>query len=204
MPAVNNILSISLCLQTWAKFCLGMLYAGCHMPRLVCRFLYVECHVLAVASLQSDQLYAYFSTSFHMLYVRSHMPVTVYLHLYAGTWVPSSSLWVTKLAYMSNCCISVHMPSALFQELCTEGYGLYAKLHMLDCNMPNAMTIAMSFRMTTEQVGYFIIYMSITRLWLSILPLRRRNYYYTTRASVYISKSQVFQYAGISWQRAKC
>jgi hypothetical protein len=119
--------------------------------------------------------------------------------VYAGTWVPSSSLWVAKLAYMSNCYISVDMPSALFQELCTEWYGLYAKIHMLDCDMPNAMTIAMSFRMTTEQVGYFIIYMSITRLWLSILPLQRRNYYYTTRASVYISKSQVFQYAGISW-----
>jgi hypothetical protein len=33
-----------------------VLYAGCHMPRLVCRFLYVECHVLAIASLQSNQL----------------------------------------------------------------------------------------------------------------------------------------------------
>jgi hypothetical protein len=89
------------------------------------------------------------------------MPVAVCLQLYAGTWVPSSSLWVTKLAYMSNCCISVYMPSALFQELYAKYYGLYAKLHMLDCNMPNAMTIAMSFRMTTEQVGYFVIYIYI-------------------------------------------
>jgi hypothetical protein len=105
---------------------------------------------------------------------------------------------------MSNYYLSVYMPNALCHILCTEYYGLYAKLHMLDCNMPNAMTIAMSLSMTTEQVGYLIIYMSITRLWLSILPLQRRNYYYTTRASVYISKSQVFQYAGISWQRAKC
>jgi hypothetical protein len=46
-------------------------------------------------------------------------------------------------------------------------------------------------------------YISSIQLWLSILPLQRRNCYYTTRASVYISKSQVFQYAGISWQRAK-
>jgi hypothetical protein len=160
-----------------------VLYAGCHMPRLVCRFLYVKCFVL---------------------YVKSHMPVIVYLHFYAGTWVPSSSLWVVKLAYMSNCYISVYMPSALCHMLYAECHGLYAKIHMLDWNMPNAMTIAMSFSMTTEQVGYLIIYMSITRLWLSILPLQRRNYYYTTRASVYISKSQVFQYAGISWQRAKC
>jgi hypothetical protein len=29
---------------------------------------------------------------------------------------------------------------------------------MLDCYMPNTMTIAMSFSMTTEQVGHFIIY----------------------------------------------
>jgi hypothetical protein len=125
----------------------------------------------------------------------------------------SSFLWVAKLAYMS---ISVYMPSALFQELYAECYGLYAKLHMLDWNMPNTMTIAMSFSMTTEQVGYLIIYMSITRLWLSILPLQGINYYYITIASVYISalryisllahqvikwnlESQVFQYADISW-----
>jgi hypothetical protein len=43
---------------------------------------------------------------------------------------------------------------------------------MLDCYMPNAMTIPMSFSMTTKQVGYFVIYMSITRLWLSILPVQ--------------------------------
>jgi hypothetical protein len=124
-----------------------------------------------------------------------------------------SSLWVGKLAYMT---ISVYMPSALFHILYAKCYGLYAKLHMLDWNMPNAMTIAMSFSMTTEQVGHFIIYMSIIRLWLSILPLQRRNYYYITMASVYISalryisllahqvikwylESQVFQYADISW-----
>jgi hypothetical protein len=56
-------------------------YAKAHMP-----VLYVECHVLAVASLQSDQLYAYFSTSFHMLYAKiAYMPVAVCLQLYAGT-----------------------------------------------------------------------------------------------------------------------
>jgi hypothetical protein len=59
-----------------------------------------------------------------------------------------------------------------FRMLYAECNGLYAKLHMLDCNMPNAMTIAMSFRMTIEQVGYFVIYISIIRLWLSILPLQ--------------------------------
>jgi hypothetical protein len=62
-----------------------MLYAGCHMPRLICRFLYAEYHVLATMSLQLDQLYACFSTSLCMLYAKSRMPVAVYLHLYAGT-----------------------------------------------------------------------------------------------------------------------
>jgi hypothetical protein len=62
-----------------------MLYAGCHIPSLICWFLYVESRVQAIASLQSDQLYAYFSTSLCMLYAKSRMPVIVYLHLYAGT-----------------------------------------------------------------------------------------------------------------------
>jgi hypothetical protein len=70
-------------------------------------------------------------------------------------------LYVNLRCYMS---ISVYMPSALFHMLYAEYYGLYAKLHMLDCNMPNAMTIAMSFSMTTEQVGHLIIYIYIT--WL--------------------------------------
>jgi hypothetical protein len=88
-----------------------VLYAGCHMPRLVCQFLYLECHVLVVTSLQSDQLYAYLSTSFCMLYARSHMPVTVYLHLYAGTWVPNiccdmPSLLICQLQY-----VCIYMPA---------------------------------------------------------------------------------------------
>jgi hypothetical protein len=60
--------------------------------------------------------------------------------------------------------ISVYMPSALFYMIYAECYVVYAKLHMLDYTMSNAMTIAMSFSMTTEQVGHLIIYMPITRL----------------------------------------
>jgi hypothetical protein len=74
------------------------------------------------------------------------------------------SLCANLGGFMSNCYISVYVPSALCQELYAKYYGLYAKLHMLDCYMPNAMTIPMSFSMTTEQVGYLIIYMSITGL----------------------------------------
>jgi hypothetical protein len=71
------------------------------------------------------------------------------------------SLYVNISCYVS---ISVYMPSALFHMLYAECYGLYAKLHMLDCNMLNVMTISMSFSMTTEQVGHLIIYISIIRL----------------------------------------
>jgi hypothetical protein len=82
-----------------------------HMLCVICRFIYVECHVLAVASLHSDQLYAYLSTSLCMLCHRSHMPVTVYLHLYAGTWVPNicckmPSLLIYQLQY-----VYIYMPA---------------------------------------------------------------------------------------------
>jgi hypothetical protein len=128
-----------------------------------------------------------------------------YIYIPAHEWpvFPMScqvSLYINLSCYMSNCCISLHMLSALFQVLYVKCYVPCAKLHMLDCNMPNAMTIAMSFSMTAEQVGYLIIYISITRLWLSILPLQRRNYYYTTMASVYISGLRYFSlsaYQGI-------
>jgi hypothetical protein len=66
------------------------------------------------------------------------------------------SLHVNLSSYISNCYISVYMPSALFHMLYAKYYVLYAKLRMLDCNMPNAMTIAMSFSMITEQVGHLI------------------------------------------------
>jgi hypothetical protein len=91
----------------------------------------------------------------------------IYIPAYECQIFPVScqvSLYVNLRCYMSNCDISVYMSSALFHMLYVECYVLYAKLHMLDCNMPNAMTIAMSFSMITEQVGYLIIYITITRL----------------------------------------
>jgi hypothetical protein len=133
-----------------------------------------------------------------VLYVKSYMPVAVCLHLYAGTWVPSSSLWVVKLAYMSNCYISVYMPSALFRMLYAECYGLYAKLHMLDWNMPNAMTIAMSF-MTTEQVRYFVIYIYLLSGYDSTYcRYKKKLILYHQGFSLYL-RFQVFQYVDISW-----
>jgi hypothetical protein len=176
---------------SYCKFTVKSAYMPISVPVSAC---YIICRHMSAQYLLWDAKCFISRVIWWMLYAKSHMPVAVSLHLYAGTWVPSSSLWVAKLAYMSNCNISVYMPNALFQELYAKCYGLYAKFHMLDCYMPNAMTIPMSFSMTTEQVGYFIIYMSITWLWLSILPLQRRNYYYTTRASVYISKSQHILY----------
>jgi hypothetical protein len=194
------------------------------MPRLICWFLYVEYHMLA----------SYYKFTVKSAYMPISVPVSacsvtnltcqlqytcIYMPAHECLVFPMScqvSLYVNLSCYISNCGISVYMRNALFHILYAECNGLYAKLHMLDCNMPNAMTIAMSFSMTTEQVGHIIIYISIIRLWLSILPLQRRNYYYITMASVYISalkytsllahqvikwylESRVFQYADISW-----
>jgi hypothetical protein len=120
---------------------------------------------------------------------------------------------------MSNYYISVYMPSALFQELCTECNGLYAKLHMLDCNMPNTMTIAMSFSMTTEQVGYLIyIYYPAMTLHIAVTEKKLLLYYQCfslyLSMSVYHGMSKVsvcqhimarakFQYVNISWHQPK-
>jgi hypothetical protein len=98
---------------------------------------------------------------------------------------------------MSNCYISVYMPSALFQELYAECHGLYAELHMLDCNMSNAMTIAMSFSMTTEQVGHIIIYIYYPAMTLHIAVTEKKLLLYHQGFSLYL-RSQVFQFASKS------
>jgi hypothetical protein len=122
-------------------------YTCIYMPAHECQISVVICQVCLDASCSILAFICrHMSAKYLLWYAKfAYMPVAVCLHLYAGTWVPSSSLWVAKLAYMSNCYISVYMPSALFQELYAECNGLYAKLHVLDWNMPNAMTIAMSF-----------------------------------------------------------
>jgi hypothetical protein len=83
--------------------------------------------------------------------------------------------------------------------LYAECYGLYAKLHMLDCNMSNAMTIAMSFRMTTEQVGHLIIYIYIyyPAMTLHIAVIEKKLLLYHHGFSLYL-RSQVFQFVSIS------
>jgi hypothetical protein len=80
--------------------------------------------------------------------------------LYAGCYMPSL---ICQFLYVEcHVLATVSLQSYQFiwqsQLLYAECYGLYAKLHMLDCNMSNAMTIPMSFSMTTEQVGHIIIY----------------------------------------------
>jgi hypothetical protein len=107
------------------------------------------------------------------------------------------SLYVNLSCYMSNCYISVYMPSALFQELYTECYGLYAKLHMLDCNIPNAMTIAISFSMTTEQVGHLIIYIYYPSMTLHIAVAEKKLLLYHHGFSLYL-RSQVLQFVSTS------
>jgi hypothetical protein len=105
------------------------------------------------------------------------------------------SLYVNLSCYMSNCYISVYMPSALFHMLYPECYVQYAKLRMLDCNMPNAMTIAMSFSMTTEQVGHLIIYTYIyyPAMTLHIVVTEKKLLLYHHGFNLYL-RSHVFQF----------
>jgi hypothetical protein len=118
-----------------------VLYAGCHMPRLVCRFLYVEYHMLA----------SYCEFAIRSGYMPISVPVSACSMLnlagplqYTCIYMLAHecqisvvrcqvSLYANLGCYMSNCYLSVNMPSALFQELYAKYYGLYAKLHMLDC-----------------------------------------------------------------------
>jgi hypothetical protein len=96
------------------------------------------------------------------------------------------------------------MPNALFHMLCVicqvlyaECYRLYAKLHMLDGNMSNAMTIAMSFSMTTEQVGHLIIYIYYPAMTLHIAVTNKKLLSYHHGFSLYL-RSQVFQFVSTS------
>jgi hypothetical protein len=86
--------------------------------------------------------------------------------------------------------ISVYMPSALFQKL-------YAKFYMLDCNMPTAMTIAMSFSMTTEQVGHLIIYAYLLSGYDSPYCCYREEITIHHGFGLYL-RSQVFQFVSTS------
>jgi hypothetical protein len=139
-----------------------------------------------------------------MLYVKSRMSVTVCLHLYAGTWVPSPSyelpsklicqfqMLYDNFSIYAECFISYamcYMTSAICRMLCAICQTPYARLQYAKCY-----DHCYIFSMTTEQVGHLIIYIyiSIIRLWLSILPLQRRNPYYTTMASIYISGLRYF------------
>jgi hypothetical protein len=166
-----------------------LLQAKSHMPTFICR---IPC-----ASYSHISLHVNLSTSFHMLCVKSRivcMPIFICRHMSA-----KSFLRVAKLAYMSNCYISVCMPSALFYMLYAECYVLYAKLHMLDCNMPNAMTIAMFFSMTAWQVGHLIIYICIyyPAITLHIAVTEKRLLLYHYGFNLYL-ESQVFQFVSTS------
>jgi hypothetical protein len=151
---------------------------------VICQILYASFYMI-----EYHMLASYYKFTVKSAYMPISVPVSAcsmldlaWLLQYTCIYMPAHkcqisveiyqvSFYINLSCYMSNCYISVYMPNALFHIPYAECYGLYAKFHILDGNIPNAMTIAMSFSMTTEQVGYLIIYMSITRLWLSILPL---------------------------------
>jgi hypothetical protein len=96
------------------------------------------------------------------------------------------SLYVNISCYVSHCYILLYVPSALFHILYADYYGLYAKLHMLDCNMSNAITIAMSLSMTTEQVGHLIIYIYYPAMTLHIAVTEKKLLLYRHGFSLYL------------------
>jgi hypothetical protein len=166
---------VFICQMLWVPPCIKTTVAICcvkcsiyfdHMLYVICRLLYAKSHVLVFICWMPCASYCKFT-------VRSdYMPISVPVYAcsmlklacqlqYTCIYMPAHeclilpmscrvSLYANLGCFISNCYISVYMPSALFQELYVECYGIYAKLHMLDWNMPNAMTIAMSFNMTTE------------------------------------------------------
>jgi hypothetical protein len=167
------------------------------MPRLVCRFIYVDYHMLAsYCEFAITPVYMPISVPVYACSVTNLTCQLQYTCIYMSAHECQISvvrcqvsLYANLGCYMSNCYLLVNMPSPLFQELYAKYYGLYAKLHMLDCNMPNAMTVAMSFKMTTEQG--FSLYLKVSGLrYFSLLAHQVIKWYL---------ESQVFQYANISW-----
>jgi hypothetical protein len=63
--------------------------------------------------------------------------------------------------------------------------------------MPNPMTIAMSFSMTTEQVGHIIIYIYYPAMTLHIAVTEKKLLLYHHGFSLYLS-SQVYQFVSTS------
>jgi hypothetical protein len=80
-------------------------------------------------------------------------------------------------------------------------YMLYAKLLYASCHMPSSICLIAICQMLWPLLCLLVwlqsrldisLYIYITRLWLSILPLQRRDYYHTTMASIYISGHMYF------------
>jgi phage-related protein len=160
-----QVLWVPLCIETTVAICY-VLYAGCHMPRLICQFLYVEYHMLAAASLQSYQFIC--QSQYQLLYVLcqiSHdsysIPAFICRHMSA-----KSFMWVAKLVYMSITSIICQMLWAICQTP-------YARLQYAKCY-----AIAMSFSMTTEQVGHLIIYIYYPAMTLHIAVTEKRSLLY--------------------------
>jgi hypothetical protein len=101
-------------------------------------------------------------------------------------WVAKLSLYVNLKYYASNCHILLHMPSALFYVLYAKCYVLYANTvcQIVICQMLWPLLCLLVWLQNTLDIS---LYMSITRLWLSILLLQRRDYYHTIMVSIYIS-----------------
>jgi hypothetical protein len=163
-----------LCQMLWVPPCIETTVVVCYdkfsiyfgnLPCLICRLLYANSHMSVFIC------WIPYASYYEFTVISVYMPISVPVSAYSVSnlacqlyytciYMPAHEcqifpvsclvrLYVNLSCYMSNCYISFHM-------LYAECYGLYAKFHMLDCNMPNAM----SFSMTTEQVGHLIIYIN--------------------------------------------
>jgi hypothetical protein len=90
-----------------------------------------------------------------------------------------------------SCQVSLYINLRCFVSNC------YISVYMLDCNMSNAVTIAMSFSMTTEQVGHLIIYIYYPTMILHIAVTEKKLLLYHHGFSLYL-RLQVFQFVSIS------
>jgi hypothetical protein len=143
-----------------------------YLPCVICRLSYAKarmsvyiCWVPYASEFTIISIYMPISVPVYACFMLKLAYQLQYIYIYMSAHecliLPMScqvSLYANLGCFVSNCYISVYMPSALFHMLYAKCYELYAKLRMLDCNMSNAITIAISFSMTTEQVGHLIIY----------------------------------------------
>jgi hypothetical protein len=163
-----------------------------HMSIFVC---------MSVDMLSSVSIYmpSAMSTTLHRDYCKQitmcYMPAVICQMLCALCQVPYASYYeFTVMSTYMSVSVSIvvcYMPNAI----------CYMPLHMLDCNMQMLWPLLCLLVWIQNRLD-ISLYISITQLWFSILPLLRRNYYHTTMVSFHISNHCLIRFADISWHHS--